>query len=233
MITEVVDAIVAASMIEGAGAVVPVDVQLPSGSRLVGAVPDLYGNELRRASYGRLSGRERLLAWVRLLALSASSPERSFAARSVGRSRTRDKDNPARISIATIGPLGDDPVARRSLAESSLEVLIDLYRRGAREPLPLYPKTSLAWAEAVRLGTNPKKAALKTWQSKWHRDLEDKDRRHQEVLGGVVSLEELLTEGPRADEEDTGWAVGEPSRLGRYACRLWDGLLAHERVEER
>ena len=34
-------------------------------------------------------------------------------------------------------------------------------------------------------------------------------------------------------EEGDGWATDEPSRLGRYARRLWGGLLAHERVRDQ
>jgi hypothetical protein len=45
------------------------------------------------------------------------------------------------------------------------------------------------------------------------------------ALGGVLALEELLERPPREDEH---WHPLEESRLGQYARRLWDPLLAHE-----
>ena len=135
--------------------------------------------------------------------------------------------------MAPIDQLGAAPSARRAAAEGPLGVLVDLYRRGVCEPLPLFPKTSLAWAEAVRRRTEPALAADTAWRSGWGTSGEDADRRHQEVHGGIVELAALLAEPPRPDEGGDGWADDEVSRLGRYARRLWDGLLAHERVEDR
>jgi exodeoxyribonuclease V gamma subunit len=53
------------------------------------------------------------------------------------------------------------------------------------------------------------------------------------VLGGVRTLDELLEEPPRPDEEGDGWDVTETTRFGRCARRMWDGLLAHEEIELR
>ena len=232
-VVAVVEAIAAASEVAGPGAVQPVDVVLASGTRILGAVGDLHGDVLCRTGYSRLGPADRLVAWLHLLAVGASAPERAISARTVGRLRSSVTDTTAQVSIATIAPLGASPAERAARARDGLEVLADLYRRGTCEPLPLFPKTSLAWAEAARLGGDPVRAARDAWRSGWHVAGEDADRRHQEVYGGVVELEALLAERPRPDEHGTGWVADEGSRVGRLARRLWDGLLACERVEDR
>ena len=232
-IVATVETIVDACGIRSPGAVVPVDVALPSGTRLVGAVADLHGDVLRRAGYGRLSGNGRLLAWLRLLAVSAATPERPFEAVTVGRVRKDDRDGLAKISVALLAPLGASAAERKTLAERHLEVLVDLYHRGVREPLPLYPRTSLAWAEAARRGADRARAAREPWRTEYRRSGEDEDRRHQLVHSGTAELEALLATPPRPDEQGEGWAGDESSRLGRYARRLFDGVLANERVEDR
>ena len=49
------------------------------------------------------------------------------------------------------------------------------------------------------------------------------------VLGGALTFDAMVerTGTPRDDEAGDGWAASESSRFGRYARRLWDGLLAH------
>jgi len=76
-------------------------------------------------------------------------------------------------------------------------------------------------------------AHLEEWVSGWNRDGEDKDLEHQLVLGGVVPFAHLLDQPPRADEHGEGWESAEPTRFGRYARRLWAGLLACEDIEDR
>ena len=48
--------------------------------------------------------------------------------------------------------------------------------------------------------------------------------------GGVSLLLDPLAPHPREDER---WDVGEASRFGQYAHRLWDGLLAAEVVSDQ
>jgi hypothetical protein len=50
------------------------------------------------------------------------------------------------------------------------------------------------------------------------------------VLGDAVAFDEVvrLAGSPRADE--AAWEPSETTRVGAYARRLWDGLLAHEQV---
>jgi exodeoxyribonuclease V gamma subunit len=135
------------------------------------------------------------------------------------------------VSIDRIDDLGADAAARQRAAARYLEELVDLYRRGMREPLPIYCKTTAAWAK----GSAAKREGLaaKQWTSEWNFQKEDKDPEHKEVLGGVVPFERLLEELPRPDESGEGWDAGEETRFGRYARRLWSGLLAHEKVTDQ
>jgi hypothetical protein len=53
------------------------------------------------------------------------------------------------------------------------------------------------------------------------------------VLGGVLQFAEILELAPAAGEDGEGWPPGESSRFGRYARRLWAGLLEREELSSR
>ncbi len=209
----------------GAPESIDVRVALPDGRTLTGTVAGVVGDTLRAVNYSRVSAKHRLVAWVRLLALTASHPERRFQAATIG--RTADGKD---VTAVCIEPLASDSETRRNLALEHLATLIDLYDRGMREPLPLYCTTSAAYAEAAARGEDPIKAARDAWNSGWMFDKEDREPEHQLVLGGVKSLDDLLDEPPRADEQGAGWEINETSRLGRHARRLWDALLPLEQA---
>jgi exodeoxyribonuclease V gamma subunit len=229
-----VEGLVAVAASETPPSSLDVNVRLTDGTGLVGTVSGLRGDLLHRVTYSRLGANHRLVSWVRLLALSAAWPDRSFEAVTIGRRRD-GAARAVRVStsrIALVRP-GED---RRSLAERHLAVLVDLFRRGMREPLPLYCKTSAAWAEEQhnsdrggtdRGGADPAAAAGKQWTD-WQFPKEDRQPEHRLVLGGVVGFDELLADEPRRNETGDGWAEGEATRFGRYARRLWDGLLDNE-----
>jgi exodeoxyribonuclease V gamma subunit len=189
---------------------------------------------VRAVSYSRLAPKQRLAAWVRFLALTAAHPDRPVEAATVGRFRHTGRKKGARqpISIACLGSLAGDAAARRAAALAHLEVLVDLFDRGLCEPLPLYCKTSAAWAENPPAGRD--KACAAAWEPQ--NDLgfgENRDPEHQLVLGGVAPLADLLQASPGPGESGDGWAAGEATRFGRYALRLWTGLLATEEVRDR
>jgi exonuclease V gamma subunit len=102
-----------------------------------------------------------------------------------------------------------------------------------REPLPIFPKTSAAWAEAACQGRDPRQAAEREWTSGWRFPREDEEPVHRLVLGGTVAFASLLEAPPRAEEAGEGWREDEHTRFGRVARRLWDGLLAREESESR
>jgi exodeoxyribonuclease V gamma subunit len=180
-----------------------VRVTLPDGRLLSGTVAGVHGDVLRTCTYSQIGARQRIAAWVRLLALSASHPERAFKAATIGRG-----------GLAWLRRV-EDPLAE-------LALLADLRDRGLREPLPLYCKTSAAYA-ANR--ADPVRAARDEWLSPWNFGKEDSEREHVLVLGGVKTIEDLLADPPREDEL---WYPLEESRFGQYARRLWEPVLAHE-----
>jgi len=198
-----------------------VAVALPDGRRLVGAVGDLAHDVLVVLTYSRLKAKHRLSAWARLLALTASKPERPWRAVLVGRGAGE------RIHTVLLPPLGDEPDDRAARATDLLAGLVATADRGLREPLPLYCAASEAWAAAVRDEADPEVATGKVWRRGMFPGERD-DEEHREVLGDGASVADLLREGPRADERGPGWDGLGPSRFARYAHRLWDPLLAHE-----
>jgi exodeoxyribonuclease V gamma subunit len=208
---------------------VEVNTALRGARRLTGSVSGVRGHVLLAVSYARLSPRHRLAAWVRLLALSAAHPEAPFEAVTVGRA---GYGSYADVSVARIAPLAPDPATRAHRALAQLESLVDLRDRGLREALPLPTLTVAAYARAATGGDDPQAAAAQTWTSRFGFEGEDVDPDHQRAFGGVRTLADLLATAPRDDEAGAGWDPGEPSRLGRYARRLWDGLLAAETVQE-
>jgi exodeoxyribonuclease V gamma subunit len=193
-----------------------VNLALPDGRTLAGTVTGVCGNTLRAISYSRLRPRDRLRAWVKLLALSAARPDRPFTSLVIGRARAGASYH-ADVSVARISPVGGDALAQ-------LEILIDLYDRGMCEPLPISCDTSAAYAQ------HGAAAADKAWTSTFDYAKEDRQPEHVRVYGGELPLSELLAKTPRADED---WYPDETSRFGAYARRLWDGLLAREEIADR
>jgi exodeoxyribonuclease V gamma subunit len=208
-----------------------VNLELDDGRALAGTVAGVCGDTIRAVSYARVKPRDRLGAWVRWLALSAARPERRFESAVIGRARSGVRN--AQVTLARIPALGDAPETRREAALSQLEVLIDLYDRGMREPLPLACEASAAYAQATAVGKDAQEAALGAWETTFGWDKEDRQPEHLLVYGGAISLPELLDEAPRAVEQGDGWDETEPTRFGRYARRLWDGLLSREDLSDR
>ncbi len=202
-----------------------VNVRLPGGRAIIGTVPGVRDGTIVRCLYSSLAPKHRLATWVRFLAVTAARPELEVAAVVLGRGR-KIRGQP-QIRLSTFAPLALTPDDRLSAALAGLAVLVDLYDRGMCEPLPMYCDTSAAWVEARRSGGDPIDAARAAWTSERF-DQEDGEAEHVMVLGGRHPIELLLLAPPRIDEAGPGWRDDEPTRLGRLARRLWDGLLDHE-----
>jgi exodeoxyribonuclease V gamma subunit len=198
--------------------------ELPDGRLVVGSVAGVRGDVVATATFSSVSPKYRLTAWVRLLALAATDPARRFEAVTIGRAR-RGARRGCTITVSRLR-LADAGALPR------LAALVDLHDRGLREALPLYCKTSAAYAEAVAADANARAAVEREWTTGYGSSFanEDGDPEHRLVLGGTATVDDLLDELPRDDER---WAAGEPRRLGQYARRLWDDLLANEDLQDR
>ncbi len=228
-LTDALDELVVA----GQSAADPVSLEfqldLPDRLAFAGTVAGVRGDVVHSVTYSRLGPAARLLAWLRVLVLTAAFPDRPFETCTIGRGRTPR----FAISVARVGPLGPDEDVRRATAERHLAALVDLFGRGMRAPLPLYIKTSAAWAEAVTAGRDPAASAGRAWTSSYEWDNEDKDPEHVLVLGAPLAFDAMVARSGQPDSDERGWEPSEDSRFGAYARRLWDGLLAHEQMVDR
>ena len=136
--------------------------------------------------------------------------------------------------MAAVGPLDVDPEIRRDVARAHLAGLVRIFLRGMGEPLPIFCKTSAAYALERALGRDPGEAvhgARKEWESWNKRDNENRDREHLFVLGEELSFTDMLTRtGIPSAEEGGDLDPSEPYRFGVYARLVWDGLLDLEKI---
>jgi exodeoxyribonuclease V gamma subunit len=189
-----------------------VDIKLDlADRRLTGTVPDVRGSLLTNVTFSKVNAKHRLRAWVRFLALAATG---AYEAATIGRAQG-SAHHQARLTVARL------PRLDAAAALDELELLVELYDRGMREPLPIACRTSAAYVA----GGNAR--------AEWESDRfpkEDRDAEHELIYGQQLPFAKLMAIRPRAGEV---WDPDEPSRFGQYAKRLWSGLLAHEVVTDQ
>jgi exodeoxyribonuclease V gamma subunit len=230
LLPTVEDIVAATEEIVGAGAAGTADVRvrLDDGRMLSGTVAGIRGDAVLTTTFSRVAPRQRLAAWVRLLALAASAPDVPRRAVTVGRRRSGEG-----VTVATIPPPMADAPSRRAFARTRLVALVELYDRALCEPLPIAVKASAAYARAVRDGGDAAGAARTEWEGEWNRAGEAADAEHVLAFGRDLPFAALGAEDPRADERGPGWEPSERTRFGRYALRLWADLLDVEEVDDR
>ena len=194
----------------GGGRAVPVDVRLGDGRRVAGTVVVRIGVGTPGpclVTYSRTRAAHRLTAWLDLMMLVGTDPDTEWRSVTIARGG-RDGDEPV---VENLVAVGDDPSSRRAAAITALEGIVDLYRRGLCEPLPLFAELS---------------AGLATDQmepGQWDRFRPPRGRggdRHDDwnhLVYGRYDLRELL-----ALEATGGDPDGLGGRVRRYAAALWD-----------
>ena len=181
-----------------------VEVEL-DGRLVVGTVGPVHEHTLVTVSYSTLSAKQRLTAWLCLLALSADHPAVPWRAVTLGRR-----------GMAAVGPV-DGGWARLVLAD-----LVDLYLTGLREVIPFSPRTSAEYAQLRHAGAsvgNHRRELAKTWAM-------ERDVSWQRVLPPPADLETLMAQ-PSLAAEQRG-VLAEPSRFGTLARRVFHPLLDAE-----
>lgn len=197
-------AAVAASIGVGNGPPDPfeIEVNLPSGIRILGTVPLSLPAPHRgpaRISYSMLKPEHRVHAWLDLMTLVATDPRHRWRSVAAGRPNSAGGD----AQVFDIGVAGGE-ADWRGVAERALEVAVDCYRRGLREPLPLFPNFSYA------VHTN--RAGPTDW-SNGHTFPDGDDPSVVLAFGGIGFDEVLaLTAGP----DDPGDGEGRVLRFARH-----------------
>ncbi|MBL8927343.1 MAG: exodeoxyribonuclease V subunit gamma [Pseudonocardia sp.] len=203
---------------------------LPDGARVVGTVGGVYGDTAVRVEFSKLAAKQRVRAWVRLVALTAAVPDRRWRVVTVGRGARGG------VAVATVGPV---PAAR---ARGVLADLVALHRDGLREPLPLPTIAAQAYARTRTGGGTPDDAlaeALRGWCE--GRFPERDEAAYTRVFGPAAGREVLTTAGSSRSGHDAAaphsvrggrpapdQGGGEPTRFGDLALRLWRPLLDAE-----
>ncbi|TKR27017.1 exodeoxyribonuclease V subunit gamma [Cellulomonas hominis] len=191
-------------------------VDLPGRGVLTGSVENVHDDRILTVVYSRLRARQRLTAWVKLLAAAASTQD-PMEAVTIGR--------PLQGSGAAVSTLNaPDPVtAARLLGE-----LVDLAGAALREPLPLAVETSAEYARR-RLAGDDVPDAMSGASSLWW-DFDGRTVRgeglepaHELVFGAGSKLRDIATERAEPD----GLAA-EHTRFGELAVRIWQPLQTAE-----
>ncbi len=194
-------------------------IPLPGGRLVAGTVTGVHGATLSRTVFSKLGPKHRLRAWVQLLALSAAVPSHQpWRAVTVGRHR-----KPGAARSVLVAPAPD-------AAAAALDALVALRDTGLREPLPLPPSTSCAYAD-VRMTGNDADSALEAAEKVWKSSFEDRDRYHTYVWGTTPDFADLLSQSAGPADQAAGSLEEERSRFGALACRLWWPVLTAETLE--
>jgi exodeoxyribonuclease V gamma subunit len=194
---------------------VDVAVDLGGGRRLVGTVPEMYGDRLVSATYSRLGAKHRLASWVRLLALTASDDDRNWTAHTFGRPHSRSREATA---ASVLGPLDHTGL-------DVLRTLVVLRDRGLRAPLPLPLKASLGYARARRTRADVGDALVKAGY-----DWKDGRFPGEQSEPAVVKVWGRLDEPPEVGESPAPGEEfpGETGRFGALSMTVWSPLVEAE-----
>lgn len=190
---------------------------------VVGTVAGVSDETTASVAFSSIGARHKLDAWMRLLAVGAHDPNRAWRATHVGRWGGRGE-------AWTIGPLADDAADRAEIARARLGDLVGLWAIGMCSPLPMPPKTGLAWVAASRRKRSAFEPARKEWWTKspaHDMPQEDLDAVHLRVYGRRLPFQDLRDIPATDAESGPGW-LDDPSRFVRLAHRLWDPLLDAE-----
>lgn len=196
----------------GAAGTADVVVDLGGGRRLTGTVGGIHGTTIARSTFSRLAPKQRMTAWIHLLAVAASGRPGTWRAVTTGRGRFR---TPAWRSTLTAPADAHDQLLR----------LVSLRDRGLHRPLPIATDASAEYANRRYRGDSVEMALESAGTAFGGAFGDSKDRHLTYLYGTAVGLSALTAAAPLDDEHT--W-FDDPTRFGVLARRLWEPLLASE-----
>jgi exodeoxyribonuclease V gamma subunit len=208
-------AVTAAGHVQGHPETVDVDVAVPAG-RLVGSVGRVHGRRLVTVTWSRTAPKQRLRAWVELLAVAA---QEGGAWEAVVVARAKDGSPVVEVLAAP-----DQHQARAHLA-----YLLDVRAAGLQSPLALPHEAAAAYAQARKEGEDVDGArdrAEKKWKSPFGWDGPDRDADHALLWGRDLPFAALWSW--RSPVPLPAGAGGERCDFARLACGVWYPLLDAE-----
>ncbi|MHB8246139.1 MAG: hypothetical protein ACYDGN_12450 [Acidimicrobiales bacterium] len=185
-----------------------IDVELSDHTRIVGIVEGRCTSPTpgpATLTFSRAAPKQHLAAWLDLVTLVATDPGTSW--RSVVVRRPERGNTPDALQLAA---RGDTPEDRRAAALAALEVAVDCYRRGRREPVPLFPSFS------YKLYTG--KAVPNDWQA--FGGLGDGDDDAHRMAFGRLNFNEVCALAA-CEDDPPGPSRGRAERFARY---LWSAV---------
>lgn len=190
---------------EPSAARLPIDITLPAGTRIVGTVADDASNHLGPvvASVSTPSDKQLLGPWLDLMALTAHDPEPHRTSVLLNATATVKGFKDRELQIP-----GTDSTRRQERAVEALTLVVDLFRRGSCEPLPIFPKLSPA------LFCNDD--AAKEWNNDMYSIGDSADEWIQVAFDHATY--ERITDLPIQSNDPDG---SESDRTRRYAKHLW------------
>ena len=208
-------AVAAGAHAVGDALTVDVDVALPAG-QLVGSVGRVHGRRLVTVTWSRTAPKQRLRAWVELLAVAAQE-DGDWEAVVVARAKD---DSP----VVEVFAAPDQQQAR-----SHLSFLLAVRAAGLQSPLALPVEAAAAYAQARKEGEDVDEArdrAAKQWRSPFGWDGPDRDPDHALLWGRDLPFASLWSW--RSPVPLPAGAGGERSDFARLACGVWYPLLDAE-----
>jgi exodeoxyribonuclease V gamma subunit len=177
---------------------------------IVGTVPEVYDDRLVTVLYSKLGAKQRLEAWIRLLAMTATDP-RPWQAITIGRA---DRWNPG---TRQLGPV---PAAS---ARDTLTDLVSIYRIGMQTPIPLLPSAAAEYTSLLNEGRRSPEVLRGRVRQQVKFELDDA---YRNVFGEDFDFDRLIAIPARPGDVREGLAA--PSRFGALARRFWHPLLSAE-----
>jgi exodeoxyribonuclease V gamma subunit len=208
-------AVVARDHVVGDPETVDVDLRLLTG-HLVGSVSRVHGRRLVTVTFSRLGPKQRLRAWVELLAVAAQEGG-AWDAVLIGRAKD---DSPVVETFAAPG---------QEQARAHLAYLVGVRAAALQSPLAVPLEAAAAYAQARKEGESVDRArdqAQKKWQSPFGWDGPDRDADHALLWGPEAPFSALWSW--RSPVPLPVGAGGESSDFAQVACAVWYPLLDAE-----